>query len=103
MNLTLRVWLPSHAITVPELHEMIKTNPNGAAGFLAFTDHDMAERGWTEVGTAAAAVTLLRRDDATRHQISVLREQIDKIHAEAQTRVNLLEDRIKTLAALEWK
>jgi hypothetical protein len=102
MNILLRVWLPSHSLNVTELLDMASKDPARAAGFLAFTHHDMTDRGWwTEVGTATAAVTLLRRHDASKHQIEALRTQIDKIKDEAQARVEVLEDRIRTLAALE--
>lgn len=72
-------------------------------GQVVYSNFAMEKRGWMHVGSAEIVLTLL--DDATvfNAQIDALKAQKTKIKAEAQHQVDLIDERIGKLFAIENK
>lgn len=59
--------------------------------------------GWTKVGMADITVTLDDMGEITKSQINVLKEAKKRVQAEAQQRINAIDDQISKLSCLEYK
>ena len=71
---------------------------------LSYLTTDMAGvDGYTVVGTGTVTVELYAPGDVATNQVAVLRKQVQNIRAEAQSKVNRLEDQIRNLQALTFE
>ena len=71
---------------------------------LSYLTTDMAGvDGYTVVGTGTVTVELYLPSDVAANQVAVLRKQVQNIRAEAQSKVNRLEDKIRNLQALTFE
>lgn len=74
------------------------------AKHLSYLTTDMAGvDGYTVVGTGTVTVELYLPSDVAANQVAVLRKQVQNIRAEAQSKVNRLEDQIRNLQALTFE
>ena len=95
---TLKAWLPQYSSLGPE---NLKTDK--AINHLMFSNSDMRDAGWTYVGESTITVTLvLTHEQLIVSKIETLKAQQTKLRAEAQERVNQLEDMIQNLLAISY-
>lgn len=95
---TLKAWLPEYSSLSPQdLHT------EKAIDSMVFSTCDMRDSGWTYVGDATIKVELvLTPDQLIASKIETLKAQQTKVRAEAQERVNQLEDMIQNLLAISY-
>jgi len=71
---------------------------------LMYHTTDMAgAEGYIVVGKGTVTVELHSANDVAANQVAVLRKQVQNIRAEAQSKVNRLEDQIRNLQALTFE
>lgn len=94
------------AIASPYSHispEDLRSGDN-IAKELSYLTTDMANvDGYTVVGTGTVTVELYAPADVAANQVAVLRKQVQNIRAEAQEKINRLEDQIRNLQALTFE
>lgn len=59
--------------------------------------------GYTVVGKGTVTVELHSISDITANQVAVLRKQVEQVQAQAQAKVNQLQDQIRNLQALTYE
>lgn len=70
---------------------------------LCYTTHDMSTSGYVLVGRGTVTIELEDSDDIVSAQVAILRKQRDQIRADAQGKVNQLEEQIQNLQALNYE
>jgi redox-sensitive bicupin YhaK (pirin superfamily) len=71
---------------------------------LMYSTTDMAGvNGYIVVGKGTVTVELHSANDVAANQVAVLREQVKTVQAEAQLKVDRLEDQIRNLQALTYE
>jgi hypothetical protein len=71
---------------------------------LAFSNNDMRDCGWLCVGEATIELEIkISQEDLMLSMCDTLRKQIENVRAEAQQKVNKLQDRIDRLQALTYQ
>ena len=95
---TIKAWLPSHTHI-----EYLNGTPDQAVSALAFNPLDMTVAGWTLVGEADIAVRFVDNDALIQVQVSALEKQRAAILADAQQKINYINDRISKLSALTYE
>lgn len=84
--------------------DMERLKDSNRVNDFTYHDSDMTEYGWVEVGTAEIKVTLnVENKDIVKSQVATLRKQVENIRAEAQMKVNGLENQIKNLMAITYE
>ena len=99
---TQKVWLSdSSSLTPGEIQACIDDGKHEyLIGRLVFTNSDMAQCGWIELGTAKIDMTFHPQDAVMEKMADGLREQISIVRAEAQSKVARLEEKLSQLLAL---
>ena len=67
----------------------------------AFTNLDMSTHGYTKIGVATIEFDLIDRNDMIQNKVVALRAELQGIKAEAQVKVQRLEDQLQSLLAIE--
>lgn len=57
---------------------------------------------WICIGTAKLSIELVGADEITANQVQAIREQIERVHVDAASKVAVLEDQLKKLLALTY-
>lgn len=71
---------------------------------LLYSTNDMSgSNGYIVVGKGTVTVELYTPNDVAASQVQSLREQVKAVQAEAQLKVNRLEDQIRNLQALTYE
>lgn len=71
---------------------------------LCLSNSDMRDAGWLCVGEAEVTLTInITEEDLALSMCDTIRQQIQKIQADAHREVNRLQDRINQLQALTYK
>jgi hypothetical protein len=76
---------------------------NDALEVLAYTNLDMTDTGWIEVGTATINVRLIEPDLVISRQLAGLKTQLQTVRAENQQRENAILNRISKLQAIGFE
>lgn len=70
---------------------------------LTFSNQDMSECGWTQVGTAEISVTLLEDSEILSGKLSSLDEAEKRVKADAQNKLTEIERQRQQLLAIEYR
>lgn len=102
INGTLKAWVSdSSSLTPGEMQKAIDDGKHEyLIGRLVFTNSDMAQCGWIELGTAKIDMTFHPKDAVMEKMADGLREQISIVRAEAHVKVAKLEEKLSQLLAL---
>ena len=74
------------------------------AATLMYCTSDMSgSDGYIVVGKGTVTIELHNVEDVTANQVAVLRKQVQGIRADAQSKVNRLEEQIRNLQALTYE
>ncbi len=96
---TSSVWITSRCNLTPE--QIL--NPVGGQLLreAVFIELDMTDHGYTKIGTATIEFDLIDRDELIDNKIVSLRAELQGVKAEAQVKVQKLEDQLQSLLAIE--
>lgn len=98
---TVPAWITNEHTTLAGLFQ---ATPEQAVGALKYYgDSDMTSCGWVKVGTAEVTLTFESTETVVNNQIAVLRKAKELVQAEAQRKLNELDERIGNLLCLEHK
>jgi hypothetical protein len=78
-------------------------NPTGEqlVNAAAFTNTDISSVGYTKIGTASIEFDLIDRDELIKNKADALRAELQGVKADAQVKVQKLEDQLQRLLAIE--
>jgi len=65
------------------------------------TNFDMAKHGYTRIGTATIEFHLIDRSEMIENKVVALQAEMQTIKADAQVKVQKLEDQLQSLLAIE--
>jgi hypothetical protein len=82
--------------------EDLRSGDIGPSLMYCTTDMSNAE-GYVVVGKGTVTVELDSVNDVTANQVAMLRKQVEQVQAEAQVKVNRLQDQIRNLQALTYE
>jgi len=99
MKVTIIAWLTKHSRLSPE--EIVNATGEQLVDSVSFTNLDMASNGYTKIGTATIEFDLINRDQLIDNKIVSLRAELQGVKADAQVKVQRLEDQLQSLLAIE--
>lgn len=86
---------------VRDLLELAETNPDAAVDGMSMSNNKLGGS-FVCIGKAKVIVDLGSDEDLVRRQIDALRAKREQVLAESQSKLNLLDERIKNLQALAY-
>jgi hypothetical protein len=99
MKVTITAWLTKHSRLSPE--QIANATGEQLVDSLSFTNLDMATQGYTKVGTATIEFDLIDRQEMIDNKVVALRAELQGVKADAQVKVQKLEDQLQSLLAIE--
>jgi hypothetical protein len=101
---TTKAWTTSQWRGIDTILHMVKEgNFDGAAGELAYLNHDMGDSdGWAEVGIATITIEIYPREELLAKELEGLNAQLQQVRADNQQRENAILDRISKLQAIAY-
>ena len=96
---TATAWITSHCRLSPE--QILNPTGDQLLRDVAFTDLDMSTHGYTKIGTATIEFDLIDRNEMIDNKVVALRAEMQTIKADAQVKVQKLEDQLQSLLAIE--
>jgi hypothetical protein len=92
-------WIPSHSSLSPE--QILNPTGDQLVRETALINLDMTSQGYTKIGTATIEFDLIDRNELIDNKIVALRAELQGVKAEAQVKVQKLEDQLNSLLAIE--
>jgi len=99
MKTTIIAWLTKHSRLTPE--EVVNATGGQLVDAVSFTNLDMSSQGYTKIGTATIEFNLIDRNTMIDNKIVSLRAELQGVKADAQVKVQKLEDQLQSLLAIE--
>jgi hypothetical protein len=99
MKVMITAWLTKHSRLSPE--EIANATGEQLVDSVSFTNLDMASNGYTKIGTATIEFDLIDRNEMIDNKIVSLRAELQGVKADAQVKVQKLEDQLNSLLAIE--
>jgi hypothetical protein len=101
---TTRVWISSPKYkSMTELKQIaIIGEPNEAVDYVNYSNIDMSNSGWVDIGIASITVTLADTETVIAKQVGALQQELKNARAEAQMRENAILDQISKLTAINY-
>ena len=99
MKVTITAWLTKHSRLSPE--EIVNATGEQLVDAISFTNLDMSSQGYTKIGTATIEFDLIDRNEMIDNKIVSLRAELQGVKAEAQVKVQRLEEQLQSLLAIE--
>jgi len=99
MKTTTTAWLRSVSRMSPE--QILTATGDQLVEETMFTQLDMANNGYTKLGTATIEFELIDRNTMIDNKIVSLRAELQGVKAEAQVKVQKLEEQLQSLLAIE--
>ena len=99
MKTTTIAWLNSDSSMSPE--QILNASGNHLVSATLLSNLDMSTHGYTKVGTASIEFDLIDRNEMIENKVVALQAEMQTIKAEAQVKVQKLEDQLQSLLAIE--
>jgi hypothetical protein len=99
MKVTITAWLTKHSRLSPE--QILTATGEQLVDSVAFTNLDVSTHGYTKIGTATIEFDLIDRNEMIDNKIVSLRAELQGVKADAQVKVQKLEDQLNSLLAIE--
>ena len=99
MKITATAWLSKHSRLSPE--QIAIATGEQLVEDVSFTELNMATQGYTKIGTATIEFDLIDRNEIIDNKVAALRAELQGVKAEAQIKVQKLEDQLQSLLAIE--
>ena len=96
---TTTVWLIAHSSLSPD--QVITATGEELVANVCFTALDMAKHGYTKIGAATIEFDLIEPNEMIDNKIVALRAELQIVKADAQVKVQRLEDQLQSLLAIE--
>jgi hypothetical protein len=92
-------WLNSDSSMSPE--QILNASGTHLVSATLLSNLDMSTHGYTKVGTATIEFELINRNEMIENKVVALQAEMQTIKAEAQVKVQKLEDQLQSLLAIE--
>ena len=92
-------WLNSVSDMSPE--QILNDSGNRLVSETLFSNLDMAKHGYTKIGTATIEFELIDRNKMIDNKVVALQAELQIVKADAQVKVQKLEDQLQSLLAIE--
>jgi|TARA_R110002126_G_scaffold112816_2_gene251142 hypothetical protein len=92
-------WLSSTSNLSPE--QILNDSGDELASQVMLTKLDMAKHGYTRIGTATIEFDLISNKEMIENKVVALQAEMQIIKADAQVKVQKLEDQLQSLLAIE--
>jgi len=99
MKVTSTAWLSKHSYLSAK--QLLTATGKQLVEDISFTELDMSTQGYTKVGKATIEFDLIDRKAIIDNKIVSLRAELQGVKAEAQVKVQKLEDQLQSLLAIE--
>lgn len=99
MKTTTIAWLHSTSTMSPE--QLTKASLGDLVREVAFTKSDFSKHGYTKIGVATIEFDLIDRKEMIDNKVIALRAELQNVKADAQVKVQKLEDQLQSLLAIE--
>ena len=99
MKATTIAWLNSDSSMSPE--QILNASGNHLISATLLFNLDMSTHGYTKIGTAAIEFDLIDRNAMIDNKVVALRAELQGVKADAQVKVQKLEDQLNSLLAIE--
>ena len=99
MKVTITAWLTKHSRLSPE--QILTATGEELVDSVSFTNLDMSTQGYTKIGVATIEFELINRDEMIQNKVVALRAELQGVKAEAQVKVQRLEEQLQSLLAIE--
>jgi hypothetical protein len=99
MKIIATAWLSKHSRLSPE--QILSATGEQLVEDISFTELDMSTHGYTKVGTATIEFDLIDRNDMIQNKVAALQAEMQIVKADAQVKVQKLEDQLQSLLAIE--
>ena len=98
-----KVWVTAYGDSIENvIHAVNEGDTDSAVCCLTYTDMDMSDADWVEVGEAEITVTLKPREQLQEKELEGLKQQLKQVRADNVMRENLILDRISKLQAISY-
>lgn len=91
-------WLNSDSSMSPE--QILNASGNHLVAATLLSNLDMSTHGFTKIGTATIEFDLIDRNEMIDNKVVALRAELQGVKAEAQIKVQKLEDQLQSLLAI---
>ena len=95
---TTTAWIGSNCSLSPE--QILNPVGDQLLRAAVFIDLDMTNCGYTKIGTATVEFDLIDRNEMIDNKVAALRAELQGVKAEAQVKVQRLEDQLQSLLAI---
>jgi hypothetical protein len=92
-------WLSNNSHMSPE--QILNDSGDRLVSEAMLTNLDMAKHGYTKIGTATIVFHLIDRSEMIDNKVVALQAEMQTIKADAQVKVQKLEDQLQSLLAIE--
>lgn len=99
MKTTTTAWLNSDSSMSPE--QILNASGNHLVSATLLSNLDMSTHGFTKIGTATIEFDLIDRSEMIENKVVALQAEMQTIKADAQVKVQKLEDQLQSLLAIE--
>lgn len=99
MKVNIIAWLTKHSRLSPE--QILTATGEELVDSVSFTNLDMSTQGYTKIGVATIEFDLIDRNEMIDNKIVSLRAELQGVKADAQVKVQKLEDQLQSLLAIE--
>jgi hypothetical protein len=99
MKIITTAWLVKDSRLSPE--QLLDATDKEIISDICFTDYDFSKYGCTKIGTATIDLNLIDRNEMIDNKIVALRAELQNVKAEAQVKVQKLEEQLQSLLAIE--
>jgi hypothetical protein len=99
MKTTTIAWLYSTSTMSPE--QILNATADEIVREVALSNLDFSKHGYTNIGTATVEFKLIDRNEMVNNKVVALQAELEGVKAEAQVKVQKLEDQLNSLLAIE--
>jgi len=99
MKATTIAWLSNTSHMSPE--QILNDSGDRLVSEVILSNLDMAKHGYTQIGTATIEFHLIDRNEMIDNKVVALQAEMQTIKADAQVKVQKLEDQLQSLLAIE--
>jgi hypothetical protein len=95
---TATAWITPHCSLSPE--QILNPTGDQLVREVVFIDLDMSTHGYTKIGKATIEFDLIDRNEMIDNKVAALRAELQTVKADAQVKVQRLEDQLQSLLAI---
>jgi len=98
------VYLSKFALSIiDDIHANTQETADKLADHMCVSQFDMTQFGYVKVGEAVCQVTIFPKPDVLKNHVAAFDAEIDKIRAEFQSKIKVLEEAKRNLLSITYE